>query len=182
MDSVEMQIKELVAGPSADSERAESECVVSFPVFSFGQNPPPAPPDGAAAALDLVSEAAEAIKCAEDRAAEMMARAQSLASSAAEKVRLTMARIERAEAAKREVEAEVGDCKAEIERLREELKQADARIADLTDEAAAAEYRGSLAQKRASDAEAAIERVVHALRTQLPRNSEHAETKQLATA
>jgi uncharacterized phage infection (PIP) family protein YhgE len=176
MDRTETQIEETIA-EDASTHRAER--VVNFPVVasdaasdSFA--------DGGASALDLVSEAAEAIKGAEDRAATMMARAQSLASSATQKVRLTQARIERAEATKRQAEADLAGCRAEIDKLRNELKQAEATIADKSDELAAAEQRSSLAEQRATEMEGTLGRVMHAIRTQFPKKNEAAAVKSAA--
>ena len=88
--------------------------VVNLPI-ALPADPPSFASEEAQAALDLVSELAESIKSAEDRAAEMMARAQGLANNAVEKVRLTEARIVRAEAAKREIEDGLAEARAEVE-------------------------------------------------------------------
>jgi chromosome segregation ATPase len=173
MDWLETQIRDQITGRVATKP---SERVVNFPGAPSG-----APSDNATAALDLVSEVAEAIKSAEDRAAETMARAQSLASSSVEKLRLAEARIARAEAAQRQAEADLETFRAELEKTRNELEQTQAQFAAKSDELAAAERRASVAQSRASDAEAALERVVMALRSQLPRKDGSA-AKASATA
>jgi chromosome segregation ATPase len=176
MDRVERQIEEHA------SQRAAAnpwQRVVNFPVVA-SEDPSTSFSDDTSTALDLVSAAAEAIKFAEDRAADIAARAQTLASSATQKVRIFQVRIERIEAAKRQAEAELADAKAENERLMQDLKEADARVADQADELAAAEQRASMAEKRADELQAALQRLTHAIRTQLPVRAD--ATKPPATA
>jgi hypothetical protein len=148
----------------------QSERVVSFPGVA-----PRRSADDVEAVLNLLSEAAEEIKLAEGRAAETMARAQTLANGAAEKLRLAQARIERAQTAQRKAESELADFRANVEQVTNELKQAQEQIAVNANELAAAEqrastaeWRASAAEKRANDVEATLERIVHAIRTQFP--------------
>ena len=154
MNWLETQIKDQIAGRI---QTEQSKSIVNFPKMPSGSFS-----DHAEAALNLVSEVAEAMKDAESRAAERVARAERLVNSAAEKLRLAQAHSERAEAMQRESEAEVVN-------LKTELKKAQAECALKATALVAAEDRAGTAEKRADDAQTALERVVHALRTQLPR-------------
>lgn len=122
----------------------------------------------AAAALDLVSEAATAVRIAEERGAEMVARAEHLANAAIEKLRLAEAHIERAERAQRQAEAELAKVTSAAAEARNDLDMAQTRLAATESELAAAEQRASLA-------EAAVERIVDAIRTQFPVASARAD-------
>jgi DNA repair exonuclease SbcCD ATPase subunit len=177
----EQQIKEpSTARTSEKASKNQLVRIVNFPTV-VSEDSASSIADEAIAALELVSEAAKGVKCAEDRAAESMARAQTLANDAVDNVRLLQSRIERAEEAKRQADAELAENKADNEKLRNELKEADARIADQENVLATAERRASVAEKRANDAEAALKRLTHAIRTQLPTSHEVAATKQAAT-
>jgi chromosome segregation ATPase len=141
---------------------AQSGSVIDFPK---GVSSPVR--DDAATALDLVSEWAAAIRKAEERASAIMARAENLASSALEKLRLAEARIELAETAQRKAEAEVAKLTAAAAHGRNELEQAQARLAANEAELAADRDRANAAERRAADAEADIERIVQAIRKQI---------------
>ena len=178
MDRTEKLMTEQNAGRASPPQLKR---IVSFPIAIAG-GASASFEDDADAALDLLSKAANGIKRAEDRAAETMARAQSLANGAVDKVRLLQARIDRAEEAKRQADAELAERKIDIEKLRKELKEADARIADQENALTNAEQRANAAEKRANDAEAALKRVTHAIRTTLPATNEIAAGKQATTA
>src|ERR1043166_6206456 len=91
-----------------------------------------------AAALELVSRAAEAINDVEERANETEARAKSLVRGAIEKLHAAEARIEAAETARREV---IDETAARLAEAVEALKRAEARVAAAEAEALAAETR-----------------------------------------
>jgi chromosome segregation ATPase len=161
MDWLETQIRRQVAGRALTQQ---SERVLNFPATASGSSS-----GHAEAVSDLVSEVAEAIKAAEERAAETVARAESIANNAAEKLRLGQLRAERAEAAQRKSGAELAEFRDEVEKARSELEHAQAQLAFKAGELAEAEQRAEAAARRADDAEADLERVMHALRTQLAR-------------
>jgi len=125
----------------------------------------------AATALEFVCDAAEAIRLAENHAAEQIAQVEELAKTAAEKLQIARASIERAEEAQRRADSDLADLKADVEMVKGQLRQAEARFAARSDELAAADRRANLAEKRAEDAEAAIERILEAIRTQFPRKN-----------
>jgi septal ring factor EnvC (AmiA/AmiB activator) len=159
MNWLEAEIKTQVAKRASGNN---SERVVQLPIGNF--NPPS---DEAASAIDLVSEAAAAMKELENRAAEKMARAQSLVTDAAEKLRQLEARLQNAEAARQRAEADLRQADAEVERLSREL----ATTADLL---AAAEQRANQEEKRANEAEDTLNRVLSAIRAQFPRKKDSA--------
>jgi ATP/maltotriose-dependent transcriptional regulator MalT len=160
MEPIEQYINEFIAKTTSPIHAKSAVNLLGDPSFSVRTSTD--------AALDLVSEAAAAIRGAEERAIEMVARAEQmvaraeqLANAAIEKIQLAEGRIDRAEAAQRKAEA---DC-AEARRATE---QAQTRLAATEAEVAAAEQRASLAERRASDAEVAVDCIVNAIRTQLP--------------
>lgn len=159
MSWLETEIKNQVAKRASVNR---SERVVQLPV----NNTSP-PSDEAFSALDVVSEAAAAMKELEDRATEKIARAQKLVGDAAEKLRLLESRVQQAEAARQKAEAALGDANAEADRLRGELQRTSETLA-------ATEQRLSQAEKRVNETEDTLNRVLAAIRTQLPRKKESA--------
>ena len=131
--------------------------------------------DNAAVALEMVSEAAAAIRHLEEQSAEAVARARDLANSIVKKLQSTEVRAERAETAQRESEAEAQELSAELARTRADLDTARQQLADKEERLAATEERVRLTEAEASDAQqrvlelhAAIEKIMVAIRTQLP--------------
>jgi len=124
--------------------------------------------DDAVAALALVSEAAGAIRKLEEQSAQAVARAHNAANAVMEKLERTVARAERAESALRQAEADINELTAnaaqahkDLELLRSVLESRETQLAEM-------EQRAIAAEKRADDANAAIHRIVGAIRTQLP--------------
>ncbi|HYA79386.1 MAG TPA: ABC transporter permease [Methylocystis sp.] len=141
----------------------------------------PEPSDNAAVALEMVSEAAAAIKHLEEQSAEAVARARELANSIVKKLESTEARAERAEEAQRHSEAEAQELSAELARTRADLDTTRQQLAENEDRLAATEDRVRLteaesrdAQHRALESQAAIEKIMDAIRTQLPARQESA--------
>jgi len=131
--------------------------------------------DKAAVALAMVSEAAAAIRELEEQSAQAVARAQDLVNSIAKQLESEEARAERAEEAQRLSEAEVKELSAAFARTRSELEIARGQLADRSEELSQTEERLRLAeaearaaQQRAIEANAKIEHIVEAIRTQLP--------------
>jgi hypothetical protein len=129
----------------------------------------------AVAALDMVSEAAAAIRQLEEQASEAVARARSIADAVVEKLEVANARADRAERAQRRAEAEAVELNStlnatreELEALRIHLAAKDSELADTLQRAEQAEWRADDAQRRAQEANAGIDRIVQAIRTQLP--------------
>ncbi|HXY57434.1 MAG TPA: ABC transporter permease [Methylocystis sp.] len=133
------------------------------------------PTDTATIALEMVSEAAAAVRRLEEQSAEAVARARDLASSIVNKLESAEARAERAETAQRESEAEVQELSSALAEARADLDIARRELAEKDELLAATEERVRLteagardAQQRAMEANAAIEQIVEAIRTQLP--------------
>jgi len=137
--------------------------------------------DNAAVALEMVSEAAATIRHLEEQSAEAVARARELANSIVKKLESTEARAERAEAAQQQSEAEVQELSAELAKTRADLDTTRQQLAENEDRLAATEDRVRLteaesrdAQHRALESQAAIEKIMDAIRTQLPARQESA--------
>jgi len=154
-------------------------------IIPRGDVRPPAPPpanlparqrprsnDDATAALDLVSQAAAAIKELEKQSVQAVARAHSAANAVREKLQRAEDRGDRAEAALRTSEAEAAELTAALLQTRKDLEALQSRLAVKHADLVAMEQRAAAAEKRANDAEAAVQRIVDAIRTQLPVKAE----------
>ncbi|RNJ50741.1 ABC transporter permease [Methylocystis hirsuta] len=150
-------------------------------IIPRGDNRPLAPPapnfpvrqrlratDDATAALDLVSQAAAAIKELEKQSAQAVARAHSAANAVREKLERAEDRGDRAEAALRKSESEAAELSAALIQTRKDLDGAQSQLAARQADLAAMEQRAVAAEKRASEADASVQRIVDAIRTQLP--------------
>jgi chromosome segregation ATPase len=128
----------------------------------------PAASDDATAALALVSEAAEAIRKLEEQSAQAVSRAHSAANSVMEKLERTVARAERAESALRQAESEISELTASSLQQHKEIEMLQGCLSDREAELTALEQRLDSAERRAEEANAAVQRIVNAIRTQLP--------------
>ncbi len=124
--------------------------------------------DDATAALELVSKTAAAIRELEKQSAQAVARAHAVANALKEKLERAETRSERAEAALRQAEAEVEDLTAAIVQTRSDLEMLQSQTAAKEAELAASEHRAKDAECRTENADAAIQRIMDAIRTQLP--------------
>jgi hypothetical protein len=129
----------------------------------------------AADALAMVSEAAAAIEELEEQSAQAVARAQNLVDGIAKQLESEEARAERAEMAQRLSEAEVKELSAAFARTRSELETARRQLADTSEDLSQTEERLRLSEAEAKAAQqgvivanAKIEHIVEAIRTQLP--------------
>ena len=138
--------------------------------------PEPAPQsDNATVALEIVSEAAAAIRQLEEQSAEAVTRAREVAASIVKKLETTEARAERAETALQKAEGEVAELTTIASKALHDLETAQRQLSAQDEQLAAAEERLLFTEKKARDAEqrateanSAIERIVDAIRTQLP--------------
>jgi chromosome segregation ATPase len=147
-------------------------------IIPRGENRPPAPnyparqrpraPDDAMAALDLVSQAAAAIKELEKQSAQAVARAHTAANAVREKLERAEERGDRAEAALRKSEADAAELSTALVQSRNEVEALQSLLAATQTELAAMERRAKVAEKRGADSDAAMQRIVDAIRTQLP--------------
>jgi len=122
------------------------------------------------AALTMVSEVAAGVRNAEERAAEMLVYAENLVNAAIGKIQLAEACADRAEAARLKAEAEAAKCATAAAEARRQAEQAQTML--VTREAELA-----VAEQRANSAEAAVQRIMDAIRTQLPVTSAAAVDK-----
>jgi hypothetical protein len=140
---------------------------------------PASAPDKGATALDLVYQAADVFRSMEEHARETEARAQSLCTSALEKLRLAEIRTEAAERAQREfvitTEHKLQDaCRA--------LQQAQSCIEAQKDKLTAAELRADVAEAEARQAKEALALVEEAIRKRLLCTSPDADGRLTAVA
>ena len=80
------------------------------------QGKPAQPSDSATVALEMVSEAAAAIRCLEEQSAEAVRRAKELAGSIIKQLESTEARAEHAEVAQQQSEVEARELSAALAR------------------------------------------------------------------
>jgi len=137
------------------------------------------PPDGAmepdAAALDLVYQAADLIRRADEYALERQARAETLAKQAIEKLKIADARVNSSESGLRAAEAELKklsdrvetEFSIKVQELERLMERANSRVAAAEAQQLAAEQRTRAAEIRANEAENALRRVEEALRIQI---------------
>ena len=114
-----------------------------------------------AAALNLVSETAAAIKAFDEQAAQALMRAHEVADAVKEDLGRAELRAERAETMLRLAEAQIEQMFAAVEQAHHELKTLRAQLVSKTAELAASE-------RRALDAVTAIEKIADVIRAQLP--------------
>ena len=126
--------------------------------------PSPLAPDKGATALDLVNQAADVFHSMEKHARETEARAQSLCTSALERLQLAEVRAEAAERAQRELIA-TAECK--LQHACRALEQAQSCIEAQKDKLTAVEVRAALAEAEARQAKEALALVEDAIRERL---------------
>lgn len=114
-----------------------------------------------AAALSLVSESAAAIKAFEAQSAQALVRAHQVADAVREELGRAELRAERAEAMLRLAEDQIEQMLAAAEQADKDIETLQSQLAAMTAELAASE-------RRAYDAETAIEQILEVIRTQLP--------------
>ncbi|MGD9544319.1 MAG: hypothetical protein AB7F41_04830 [Methylocystis sp.] len=108
-----------------------------------------------------MSETAGAIKAFEEQAAHALMRAQEVADAVKEELGRAELRAERAETMLRLAESQAEQMSATLEQAHEELQSLRSQLASKTAELTASE-------RRADDAETAIEQILDVVRAQLP--------------
>jgi hypothetical protein len=121
----------------------------------------------AAAAIDLVDQAAQVVRCIEDDAAEITARANDLARRAAGQLNSAESQIRALELKQRAAEANLKAAHDRADEAEHKARAAEAQIATLEDRVFAAEQRATNAEARAIEAEKVLIRVEDAIRSQL---------------
>jgi predicted RNase H-like nuclease (RuvC/YqgF family) len=124
--------------------------------------------DDAAAAIALVAKAGQAIRKLETDSRDVITRATNAALAVKEKLDQTISRAEKAETALQKAESEIAELSDiveqagdEIEKLRSQLTTMEKRLAETTE-------RAETAEKQVEDANMSIQRIVTAIRTELP--------------
>ena len=134
----------------------EEEDILSFPS--------PVEPDKGATALDLVHQAADVFRGMEKYARDTEARAQSLCTSALERLRLAEMRAEAAERAQREL---VVTAERKLQHACRALEQARSFIKAQEDKLTAVELRAEVAEVEARQVKEALALVEEAIRKRL---------------
>jgi chromosome segregation ATPase len=124
--------------------------------------------NGADSALALVSEAAATIRQREQLAAQAVTRAHNAAIAVKEQLRAAEVRAERAEAALRQAEGEIDELTAATAEANRKIDALHTSLSAREAELSAMEQRAVAAERRVVEAEAAIQRIVTAIRTELP--------------
>ncbi|MGD9540636.1 MAG: ABC transporter permease [Methylocystis sp.] len=132
--------------------------------YNASMHQPSRESDKVAAALNLVSETATAIKAFEEQAAQALMRAQEVADAVREDLDRAELRAERTETMLRLTEDQVEQMSTAIQDAHQEIEalqsQLDSKIAEL-----------AASERRADDAEDAIERIMDVIRARtLPSN------------
>jgi len=142
-----------------------SECgqnILSFPTDMPGDSR-----YDTSSALDVVSQAAGAIRSIQDRAVETELHAKALVETAIEKLRLAEARIHSAEAERGQAQADLSKLSARLQEAERELAGTQSRIATVESELAKANQYMRAAETRAINAEKAVSQIDDAIRTKL---------------
>ena len=119
------------------------------------------PSDLATVALSLVSETAAAIKESEEQAAHALLREREIAKGIQEELEQAELRADRAETMLRLAEVQIEQMMATAEQMRGDLERLQSRLA-------VREAELVTSTRRADEAEAATQKIVDAIRTQLP--------------
>jgi chromosome segregation ATPase len=120
--------------------------------------------EAANSVLALVSEAAASIRQREQQAASAVARAHDAAKLVKEQLRNQETRADRAEAALRQAKGEIAELTSTLTQANKDIELLHSYLAAKDAELATAEQRALSAEQRGGDAEAAIQRIVEAIR------------------
>lgn len=148
-----MSLRDLNRAPAKFTPRGEGQNATSSAARD--------PNDDVEAALSLVTEKAAAIREFERAAAQALEHAHTVAADLKGQLNQTEDRAERAEKMLRLAESQVEDFAANADRMRHDLGDLKSRLA-----VREAELTASI--RRAEAAEAAVQEIVEAIRTQLP--------------
>jgi chromosome segregation ATPase len=121
----------------------------------------------AAAALEVASELAAAIRELEHQSAQAVARARDRANSIVKQLESEKARAARAEAAAQELSAALARTRSDLEITRRQLANKSEQLSQTEDRLRLADAEASAAQQRRMEANAKSEQIVEAIRTQL---------------
>jgi hypothetical protein len=138
--------------------------------------------DNRSSALQLVHQLADVIRSKEDQAADMEARAQTLAQCAVDKLNLAETRLQSAEITRNALEADLRESNAKVEVFEGALKHIEVRVCTMEAQLAGAVLRAKVAETRAVEAEKALELLEEAIRSQLLKTQRPASSPFAAAA
>jgi chromosome segregation ATPase len=118
-------------------------------------------------AVDLIYQAADALRGAQDRAAQTEARAEDLVRRAIENLQIAEDRIRSLEVEQRAAEAGMNEAGARVHAAEKTLQRSQSHIAAVEAQLSAAGLRAQAAEARPVEAEKALRRIEHAIRTQI---------------
>jgi chromosome segregation ATPase len=124
--------------------------------------------DNADTALSLVSEAGQAVRKLEKDSREAITRATNAALAVKEKLDQTIVRADAAEAALRNAKSEITELSDLLEDAGDEITKLRSQVASLEQQLSDATGRAKAAEQRVEDANESIQRIVTAIRTELP--------------
>jgi chromosome segregation ATPase len=124
--------------------------------------------DDAETALNLVAEAGQALRKIETDSRDAITRATNAALAVKEKLDQTVARAEQAEAALQKAESEIMELSSLAEQAGEEIESLRSQLATMEQRLAETTERAKIAEKQVEDANMSIQRIVTAIRTELP--------------
>jgi chromosome segregation ATPase len=139
-------------------------------VLSFRHATASVPQRQDADAVDLVYQAADVVRSVQDRAAQIEARAEDLVKRAIDKLQIAEERIRALELGEQQTRRELAEACSRADAAEKAAARAQARAAALETQSAAAAERARTAEARAGEAEKALRRIEHAIRTQILEN------------
>lgn len=124
--------------------------------------------DDAETALTLVAEAGQALRKFETESRDAITRATNTALAIKERLDQTVARAEQAEAALRKAESEIDELSSLVEQAAEEIAKLRSQLASTEQQLTDTTERAEAAERNVEEANRSIQRIVTAIRTELP--------------
>ncbi len=120
------------------------------------------------AAIALITDTAQAVRSLEEQSNQAITRLRNDAKEAKEKLNKTEVHAANVETTIRQAETEIEELTTSVTLARDEIENLRALIVTKEEELAAMDRRAAAADKRAEEASAAVQRIVTAIRTELP--------------
>jgi predicted RNase H-like nuclease (RuvC/YqgF family) len=119
-------------------------------------------------AIALVSEAGQAIRKLETDSLDAVTRATNTTLAVKEQLDQTISRAQKAEGALQKVESEIAELSEIVEQAGDEIEKLRSQLATIERHLAETTERAEAAEKQVEDANMSIQRIVTAIRTELP--------------
>jgi chromosome segregation ATPase len=119
-------------------------------------------------ALSLVSEAGQALRRIEKDSREAITRATNAALAVKEKLDQTMARANAAEASLQDARSEIAELSNLLEEAGDDIAKLRSQVASLEQQLGETTSRAEMAEQRVEEANKSIQRIVAAIRNELP--------------